>query len=54
MSDLKITGNNMKLVKRNGRPIGENTIKANIILEAWLSYCRESRIYRILEYFGLR
>jgi len=54
MSDLKMTGNNMKLVNRNGRPIGENTIKANIILGAWLNYCRESRIYRILEYFGLR
>ena len=36
------------------RPNGENIIKADIILNAWLSYCRESRIYRILEFFGLR
>jgi hypothetical protein len=36
------------------RPIGENIIKAEVILSAWLSYCRESRIYRILEFFGLR
>ena len=32
------------------RPIGENIIKADVILSAWVSYCRESRIYRILEF----
>ena len=32
----------------------ENVIKAEIVLNAWLNYCRESRIYRILEWFGLR
>jgi len=31
-----------------------NIIKADVILNAWLSYCRESRIYRILEFFKLR
>jgi len=36
------------------RPSGENIIKTEIILNAWLRYCRESRIYRILEWFGLR
>ena len=36
------------------RPIGEDIIKADAILSAWLNYCRESRIYRILEFFGLR
>ena len=35
------------------RPNGENIIKADIILNAWLSYCRESYIYRILEFFNL-
>ena len=34
----------------NSRPIGENIIKADVILSAWLNYCRESRIYRILEF----
>jgi len=32
------------------RPTGENIIKADVILSAWLNYCRESRIYRILEF----
>ena len=32
------------------RPIGENIIKADVILSAWLNYCCESRIYRILEF----
>jgi hypothetical protein len=36
------------------RPVGENIIKADAILSAWLKYCRESRLYRILEFFGLR
>jgi|TARA_R100001530_G_scaffold96574_1_gene67100 hypothetical protein len=34
--------------------IGDNIIKADVILNAWLSYCREFRIYRILEFFKLR
>ena len=36
------------------RTIGENVIKAEAILSAWLKYCRESRIYRILEFLGLK
>ena len=44
----------VKFIDRQGRPIGENIIKAEVILSAWLSYCRESRIYRALEFFGLR
>ena len=36
------------------RPTGENVIKAELILNAWLNNCRQSRIYRILEWFGLR
>jgi len=36
------------------RVLGENIIKADVILNAWLSYCREFRIYRILEFFKLR
>lgn len=40
--------------KSNFRPIGENIIKSDAILSAWQSYCRESRIYRILEFIGLR
>jgi len=35
-------------------PIGEGTIKAHIFLDAWHSYCMESRIFRILRFFGLR
>ena len=41
-------------VNDSKRPIGENIIKAEAILSAWLNYCRESRIYRTLEFFGLR
>ena len=44
----------VKYVDKQYRPIGENVIKTEIILSAWLSYCRESRIYRILEFFKLR
>lgn len=36
------------------RPTGENIIKTDAILNAWKVYCRESRIYRILEFFGFR
>ena len=36
------------------RPIGENIIKAESILSAWLKYCRESRVYRVLEFFNLK
>ena len=32
----------------------ENVIKADVILSAWLNYCRQSRLYRLLEWFGLR
>ena len=42
------------IINRQGRPIGENIIKADVILGAWLNYCRQSRIYRILEFIGLR
>jgi hypothetical protein len=34
--------------------IGERVIKAQIFLDAWHSYCMESRIFRILRFFGLR
>ena len=44
----------VKYVDKQYRPIGENVIKVEIILSAWLSYCRESRIYRVLEFFKLR
>ena len=39
---------------KHNRPHGENLIKADAILSGWLNYCRESRIYRILEWFGFR
>ena len=42
------------ICKSTERPNGENIIKADIILSAWLKYCRESRVYRILEFFKLR
>ena len=41
-------------INNHKRAVGENIIKAEVILSAWLSYCRESRIYRALEFFGLR
>ena len=44
----------VKYVDKQYRPIGENVIKTEAILSAWLSYCREFRIYRILEFFKLR
>ena len=43
----------MKAVS-NFRPIGENIIKADAVLSAWKNYCRESRLYRVMEYIGLR
>ena len=33
---------------------GEAQIKAEAITNAWLNYCMQSRIFRILRYFGLR
>ena len=45
---------NIKINDRHGRPIGENVIKAEVILGAWLKYCRESRIFRLLQFLGLR
>ena len=33
---------------------GENLIKADMILSAWQNYCRESKVYRLFEFFGLR
>ena len=44
----------ISLPYRHNRPIGENIIKADAILSAWLNYCRESRTYRILEFLGLK
>ena len=38
---------------QEGRVRGENIIKAEVILSAWLNYCRESRIYRILEFLKI-
>ena len=47
-------GNCYNVDSRPFYALGENLIKAEVILSAWLSYCRESRIYRTLEFFGLR
>ena len=44
----------MKKSSKMIRPIGENLIKADVILGAWLSYCRESRIFRLLQFLKLR
>ncbi len=35
-------------------PIGKGAIKVYIFLDAWHNYCMESRIFRILRFFGLR
>ena len=40
--------------KSQTRPKGETLIKADMILNAWQSYRRTSRIYRLFEFFGLR
>ena len=36
------------------RPIGENLIKVDVILGAWLNYCRETKIFRLLQFLKLR
>jgi len=33
---------------------GEAQIKRDVVLSAWKNYCRESFIYRVLEFFRLR
>ena len=33
---------------------GEAGIKAELILNAWHNYCMQSKVYRILRFFGLR
>ena len=32
----------------------KKTVKAELILNSWHQYCMESRIFRILRFFGLR
>ena len=36
------------------RPVGENIIKAELILNAFQNYRRQSKFFRLLEWFGLR
>lgn len=36
------------------RPTGENVIKAEVILNAFQNYRRQSRLFRLLEWLGLR
>jgi hypothetical protein len=33
---------------------GEAKIKGDVVLSAWKNYCRESWLYRVLEFIGLR
>lgn len=33
---------------------GEAKMKRDVVLSAWTNYCRESFIYRVLEFFKLR
>ena len=33
---------------------GEAKIKGDVVLSAWRNYCRESWLYRVLEFIGLR
>ena len=33
---------------------GEAQIKAQMVLNAWHNYCMQSRVFRILRFFGLR
>ena len=33
---------------------GNGQIKGEVTVNAWLNYCMESRIFRILRYFGLK
>ena len=37
-----------------GRKYGEAEIKRDVVLSAWKNYCRESFIYRVLEFLRLR
>ena len=41
-------------VKGNHQVIGEGAIKAERILNAWHQYCMESRLFRLLRFFGIR
>ncbi len=43
-----------KKINKTKNNIGEQKIKADIILSAWLNYCRQSPVYRAMEYIGLR
>ena len=36
------------------RRYGEAEIKRDVVLSAWKNYCRESFIYRVLEFLRLR
>jgi len=33
---------------------GEAKIKGDVVFSAWKNYCRESWLYRVLEFIGLR
>ena len=44
----KLSEVQIKATKGNAQIIGE------VVTGAWLKYCMESRLFRILRYFGLR
>lgn len=45
---------NKRLNEIEGKMVGNTVIKAERIFNGWKNYCRESRIFRILEWFGVR
>ena len=49
----KVTGN-FTSIGINNNVIGEGAIKAERILNAWHQYCMESRLFRLLRFFGIR
>ena len=49
----KVKGNFTK-IGINNNVIGEGAIKAERVLNAWHRYCMQSRLFRLLRFFGLR
>ena len=43
-----------EVMKKYETKNGEAQIKRDVVFSAWKNYCRESFIYRVLEFFRLR
>jgi len=56
--EYKDTSNTLEefreVMKKYETKNGEAQIKRDVVFSAWKNYCRESFIYRVLEFFRLR